>query len=213
MKNYSSLFQLYRGPETRYHVDNLESGIDYTFRVCPVRLADCGDLFGTISPTLRYRIPSSLDATSKNSSTQSRSNSVDVVDSPTATRTVGLLRNLHRITSICSNRSRPSYQEQAILLVIFFFITTCVFAAILQTWTRSNKEWRYKTFLQYQLVWEKKKKKENEEKSILSIHSVQFIPIKLVRYINKCQMEIEDTTKSKTASSAGSSLRMCITPK
>ncbi|XP_055305314.1 fibronectin type-III domain-containing protein 3A-like isoform X5 [Sitodiplosis mosellana] len=132
---------LYRGPETRYNVDNLEAGIDYTFRVCPVRLADCSDLFGANSPTLRYRIPSNSDANSTNSSTNNRSNSVDVVDAPTATRTVGLFkRNLHRITSICSNRSRPSNQEQAILLVIFFMITTVVVAAILQTWTRSNKE-------------------------------------------------------------------------
>ncbi|XP_031628985.1 fibronectin type-III domain-containing protein 3A isoform X2 [Contarinia nasturtii] len=130
---------LYRGPETRFNVDNLEAGIDYTFRVCPVRHVH--DLFGAYSPPLRYRIPSSLDANLTNSSVNNRNNSIDVVDAPTATRTVGLFkRNLHRITSICSNRSRPSNQEQAILLVIFFMITTVVVAAILQTWTRSSKE-------------------------------------------------------------------------
>lgn len=135
---FTFFHQLYRGPETRYNVDSLETGLDYTFRVCPVRLAECGDLFGANSPTLRYRIPSTLDANSTNSSIQSRSNSVDVVDSPTATRTVEII--FHRITSILSNRSRLSYQEQAILLVIFFFIITAFVAAILQTWTRSNKE-------------------------------------------------------------------------
>lgn len=133
--------QLYRGLETRYTVDNLETGIDYTFRVCPVRLAECGDLFGANSPTLRYRIPFNIDASSTNSTINNRSNSTDVVDSPGATRSVGLFkRNLHRITSIYSNRSRPTNQEQAFLLVIFFFITTGIVAAILQTCTRSNKE-------------------------------------------------------------------------
>lgn len=133
--------QLYRGPDTKHTVDSLEAGTDYTFRVCPVRLAESGDLFGANSPTLRYRLPLHIDAGSLNSSTQSRSNSIDAVDSSSATRTVGLFkRNLHRITSICSNRSRPSNQEQAILLVIFFMITTAIVAAILQTWTRSTKE-------------------------------------------------------------------------
>lgn len=139
---FSSCVQLYRGPDTRYTVENLETGIDYTFRVCPVRIGDNGDLFGANSPTLRYRIPSNFDASSTNSSAHNRhTNAVDVVDSPSAIRTVGLFkRTLHRFTSICSNRSRPSNQEQAILLVIFFFITTAVVAAILQTWTRSNNK-------------------------------------------------------------------------
>lgn len=134
--------QLYRGPETRYAVENLEAGIDYTFRVCPVRLANEGrnQIMGTNSPTLQYRIPYNLDASSTNSSAHNRSNNVDVVDSPSATRTAGLFKRLHRLTSICSHRSRPTNQEQAILFVIVFFITTAIVAAILQTWTRSNKE-------------------------------------------------------------------------
>lgn len=139
---FKSLTQLYRGPETRYAVDNLEAGIDYTFRVCPIRMANEGrnQIVGANSPTLQYRIPCNLDASSTNSSAHNRSNSIDVVDSPSSTRTAGLFKRLHRLTSICSHRSRPTNQEQAILLVIFFFITTAIVAAILQTWTRSNKE-------------------------------------------------------------------------
>lgn len=52
-------------------------------------------------------------------------------------RTVSTFRrNLNRITSICSNRSRPTDQEKAILIVAFFMIITAAFAAFLQTCLR-----------------------------------------------------------------------------
>lgn len=78
-------FQLYRGPDTRYTIDDLDAEVDYTFRVCPVRLSENGDLFGTNSPTLKYHVPPNADSNVTNSALLNhRGADCDVVDSPTS---------------------------------------------------------------------------------------------------------------------------------
>ncbi|XP_049774284.1 fibronectin type-III domain-containing protein 3A isoform X1 [Schistocerca cancellata] len=42
--------QVYRGPETKLQLNDLEPGTDYCVRVCPVRQANSGDLPGPYSP-------------------------------------------------------------------------------------------------------------------------------------------------------------------
>ncbi|XP_017858644.1 PREDICTED: fibronectin type-III domain-containing protein 3A isoform X4 [Drosophila arizonae] len=55
--------QLYRGPETKFTIDNLVPGTCYQFRVCPVRVTSSGELFpGQTSAALRYQVPKELDA-------------------------------------------------------------------------------------------------------------------------------------------------------
>ncbi|XP_030557410.1 fibronectin type-III domain-containing protein 3A isoform X1 [Drosophila novamexicana] len=57
--------QLYRGPETKFTIDNLTAGTCYQFRVCPVRVTSGGELLhGQSSMALRYQVPSELDASS-----------------------------------------------------------------------------------------------------------------------------------------------------
>ncbi|KQS62952.1 uncharacterized protein Dere_GG22756, isoform F [Drosophila erecta] len=57
--------QLYRGPETKFTIDNLAAGTCYQFRVCPVRIAAGGELLhGQPSSPLRYQVPSELDPSS-----------------------------------------------------------------------------------------------------------------------------------------------------
>ncbi|EDW29329.1 GL19647 [Drosophila persimilis] len=57
--------QLYRGPETKFTIDNLAAGTCYQFRVCPVRIASGGELlYGQPSSPLRYQVPSELDPSS-----------------------------------------------------------------------------------------------------------------------------------------------------
>lgn len=87
---------------------------------------------------LIYYLVPNIDTSSTNSSTvHNRSSSIDAVDAPATLRSVGIFkRNLHRITSICSNRARPTDQEKAILIVLFFMLITAAFAAFLQTCLR-----------------------------------------------------------------------------
>lgn len=103
-----------------------------------MRLAENGDLLGTNSPTLRHQI-SRIEANATSSaSVQNRMTGTDSVDSPIASlRTVSLFkRNIQRITSLCSNRSRPTDQEKAIAFVIFFMMITIGCAAFIQTFLR-----------------------------------------------------------------------------
>ncbi|KAM8715696.1 hypothetical protein ACLKA7_002703 [Drosophila subpalustris] len=53
--------QLYRGPETKFTIDNLAAGSCYQFRVCAVRVTASGELFpGQPSTALRYKVPTEL---------------------------------------------------------------------------------------------------------------------------------------------------------
>ncbi|SPP79366.1 fibronectin type-III domain-containing protein 3A isoform X4 [Drosophila guanche] len=57
--------QLYRGPETKFTIDNLAAGTCYQFRVCPVRIASGGELlYGQPSSPLRYQVSNELDPSS-----------------------------------------------------------------------------------------------------------------------------------------------------
>lgn len=49
--------QAYRGPESRYTVSNLQYGVNYAFKVCPVRVRQNGDhVAGPFSPVLHYHL-------------------------------------------------------------------------------------------------------------------------------------------------------------
>lgn len=44
------LFKVYQGAETKVQLNDLEPGMDYSVRVCPVRQTSSGDLPGPFSP-------------------------------------------------------------------------------------------------------------------------------------------------------------------
>ncbi|PSN41619.1 hypothetical protein C0J52_17774, partial [Blattella germanica] len=46
--------QVYRGAETKVHLNDLEAGADYNVRVCPVRQTSTGDLPGAYSPPATF---------------------------------------------------------------------------------------------------------------------------------------------------------------
>ncbi|XP_055591779.1 fibronectin type-III domain-containing protein 3A-like isoform X1 [Uranotaenia lowii] len=49
--------EIYRGPETRYTFHNLCYGIDYLFKVCPVRVRSNGEeIYGQFSPILHHQL-------------------------------------------------------------------------------------------------------------------------------------------------------------
>uniref|UniRef100_A0A0A1XTE7 Fibronectin type-III domain-containing protein 3a n=1 Tax=Zeugodacus cucurbitae TaxID=28588 RepID=A0A0A1XTE7_ZEUCU len=56
--------RIYRGPETKFTIENLEPGTMYQFRVCPIRITKSGDdLIGQYTSAFRYQVPhlSALD--------------------------------------------------------------------------------------------------------------------------------------------------------
>lgn len=129
--------QIYRGPETRYTLDNLETGIEYTFRVCPVRVTENGDLYGTYSPVLRHYVEHVRDAILTNSSQNilSSTSYTDGVSAPI--RTAGTVkRAIARIMSLFTNPKRLTDQEKAVMMVAFFMIATIGVAAIVRMFIR-----------------------------------------------------------------------------
>lgn len=56
--------QVYRGPETKTHLSDLEPGAEYSVRVCPIRHTSSGDLPGAVSPATTFStIPFAEQAT------------------------------------------------------------------------------------------------------------------------------------------------------
>lgn len=56
--------QVYRGPETKTHLSDLEAGAEYSVRVCPIRQTSGGDLPGAVSPVTTFStIPFAEQAT------------------------------------------------------------------------------------------------------------------------------------------------------
>ncbi|CAD6998471.1 unnamed protein product [Ceratitis capitata] len=50
--------RIYRGPETKFTIENLEPGAIYQFRVCPIRVTmDGEDLQGQYTSAFRYQVP------------------------------------------------------------------------------------------------------------------------------------------------------------
>lgn len=129
--------QIYRGPETRFALDDLEAGVEYTFRVCPVRVTESGDLHGAFSPILRHqaehiREPSS---TSPSQNHLGHANSSDGAIAPA--RSTGTVKKIvARFTSVCSNRKRLTDQEKAVMMVVFFMVATVGVAAIVRMFIR-----------------------------------------------------------------------------
>lgn len=131
--------QVYRGPDTRYTLDHLESGADYTFRVCPIRISDNGDLFGAYSPTLRHHVVRSIESNVMGNSAlvQHRNSNMESADAQhlASNRSVGSIKRIvSRYTSILSSRKPLSDQQKAFAIAIIFMFFTAVFAAIIKQW-------------------------------------------------------------------------------
>lgn len=131
--------QVHRGTETRHTIDNLEFGIEYTFRVCPVRITESGDLFGTYSPPMRHTLVRSAE-TFPSSSLQNQTPNAELLDttfSSSAKGTSGSVKRLiGRFTSIGSNRNRLTDQEKAFFIVLFFMVVTIGFATVIKMFIR-----------------------------------------------------------------------------
>ncbi|XP_040169387.1 fibronectin type-III domain-containing protein 3A-like isoform X2 [Anopheles arabiensis] len=57
--------QAYRGPETRFTVHNLQHGVTYAFKVCPVRVRQNGELMsGPFSPVLTHHLATNVPRSS-----------------------------------------------------------------------------------------------------------------------------------------------------
>ncbi|XP_058168257.1 fibronectin type-III domain-containing protein 3A [Anopheles ziemanni] len=53
--------QAYRGPESRYTVSNLQYGVSYAFKVCPVRVRQNGEhVAGPFSPVLHHHLSNAI---------------------------------------------------------------------------------------------------------------------------------------------------------
>lgn len=131
---------MYRGPETRYNFENVEPSVEYTFRVCPVRIMDSGDLLGTYSTAVRHvHVMRTPETNVTNSlSVQNRTTNLEQIDSsPILIRNVSLFRQIiNRFTSILSNRNQLNDQEKAVVVVVVFMVITTGFAAIIKKWFR-----------------------------------------------------------------------------
>lgn len=139
MLSSGSSQQVYRGPDTRHTLDHLESGVDYTFRVCPIRISDNGDLFGAYSPTLRHHVVRSIEsnAMAHSALVQHRNSNMDSADAQhlAANRSVGSIKRfVSRYTTVFSSRKTLTDQQQALVIVIVFMIITAAFAAIIKQW-------------------------------------------------------------------------------
>uniref|UniRef100_A0A182NED3 Fibronectin type-III domain-containing protein n=1 Tax=Anopheles dirus TaxID=7168 RepID=A0A182NED3_9DIPT len=59
--------QAYRGPETRFTVHNLQHGVSYAFKVCPVRVRQSGELVnGPFSPVLNHHLAANVSRSGAN---------------------------------------------------------------------------------------------------------------------------------------------------
>lgn len=66
--------QVYKGPETRCVVENLEPAAEYNAKVCPIRLTSAGELPGPFSPHIHFAtLASEPSSTSKLSASNSSS--------------------------------------------------------------------------------------------------------------------------------------------
>lgn len=131
--------QVYRGSDTRYTLEYLESGADYTFRVCPIRITDNGDLFGAYSPILRHHVIRSIDTNVMGNSAlvQHRNSNMDLKDAQhlTTNRSVGSIKRIvYKWTSGLSSRKPLTDQQQAFGIVIIFMFFTAAFATIIKQW-------------------------------------------------------------------------------
>uniref|UniRef100_A0A182QIP9 Fibronectin type-III domain-containing protein n=1 Tax=Anopheles farauti TaxID=69004 RepID=A0A182QIP9_9DIPT len=59
--------QAYRGPETRFTVQNLQHGVSYAFKVCPVRVRQGGEhVNGPFSPVLNHHLAANVSRSGAN---------------------------------------------------------------------------------------------------------------------------------------------------
>ncbi|XP_045472240.1 fibronectin type-III domain-containing protein 3A isoform X2 [Harmonia axyridis] len=70
-RNNENYTRVYRGPEVKYQIRDLEEEVRYSARVCSVRLAASGELEGPFSPVINFSIPSSKTSEQKVTATTS----------------------------------------------------------------------------------------------------------------------------------------------
>lgn len=101
--------QVYRGSETKCTLENLESGAEYCVRVCPIRMAESGQVQGAYSPLSNFSTPQAEPQVSAKASTASST-------SPT--------HGGHRHRSLMSTIWSPNKTMSE--LQIALLISTCV---------------------------------------------------------------------------------------
>ncbi|KAK9869632.1 hypothetical protein WA026_003377 [Henosepilachna vigintioctopunctata] len=57
-KNDENFTKVYKGPESKFQIMNLEEEVRYRARVCSIRLSSSGELEGPFSPVVNFTIPS-----------------------------------------------------------------------------------------------------------------------------------------------------------
>ncbi|XP_059616708.1 fibronectin type-III domain-containing protein 3A [Phlebotomus argentipes] len=134
--------QIYRGPETRFTVENLECGVEYCLRVCPVRLMATGEcLPGSFSPVLRHLVPlkskSVIDSNAISGghglSSATGASSVPSQAFDDNLSNVGAVqRILGRVTTIYSSRRNFTDQQKAIIIAIFLMIGSVILAYVVK---------------------------------------------------------------------------------
>uniref|UniRef100_A0A182KBS4 Fibronectin type-III domain-containing protein n=1 Tax=Anopheles christyi TaxID=43041 RepID=A0A182KBS4_9DIPT len=76
--------QAYRGPETRFTVHNLQHGVTYAFKVCPVRVRQNGEhVNGPFSPVLTHHLATNVPRSSGNAGRSGTAHGTDDVDGRT----------------------------------------------------------------------------------------------------------------------------------
>lgn len=155
LKSFFSL-QIYRGPETRYTLENLENGIEYFLRVCPVRLLthnttddesneSIEQLMGVYSQSMRYQIAHNsndvVDSTNLNKNFTGNSDliqngGVGSVGGGILVRGGAIKKFLGKLSSIFTARDKLSDQEKAIFYCVFFMIVSGIVAAIVKSFIR-----------------------------------------------------------------------------
>lgn len=117
----------------------MESGTVYTFRACPIRITDNGDMFGAYSPILRHHVVRSPESnvTGNSALVQNRNTNMELSEAQhlATNRSVGSVKRiLSRYTSVLSSRKPLSDQQKALVIAIFFMMITAAFATIIKIW-------------------------------------------------------------------------------
>ncbi|XP_055713651.1 fibronectin type-III domain-containing protein 3A isoform X2 [Phlebotomus papatasi] len=136
--------QIYRGPETRFTVENLECGVEYCLRVCPVRLMVTGEcLPGSFSPVLRHTVPlkskSVIDSNAiagahglSGGAPGASGGVTSQAFDDNLSNAGAVQRILGRVTTIYSSRRNFTDQQKAIIIAIFLMIGSVVLAYVVK---------------------------------------------------------------------------------
>ncbi|XP_063699052.1 fibronectin type-III domain-containing protein 3A isoform X2 [Culicoides brevitarsis] len=152
-KNEQDYKEVYRGPNTRHTLTNLDYDTEYNFRVCPIRIMTATDdeVFGSFSPVLHHTI--ALQSLHSSDAVDSVSNRLHAVSNDhhvasaarlscssgsteTLSRENAAARLLYKITQVYKNRDKFTDHQKAIILVIFMILAALVCAAVVEMFLR-----------------------------------------------------------------------------